>query len=368
MIFLLGKIGFPLISTVWVIFVLRVLLQFLFFADEGALGIVLATGISLLPSTLVLGSLVLSESLFFAGLLASAVILKSTLRWRVRLPTLLAAFIALTEVRNAAFFLMPAFVLGICWNTSVREMIRYRSLLKVGAVFLLFIGTWGSLNLVRSGSVFQPVRGSEPCAHGIAALSEFHFCTKDSLLCALDPERKQLETGKTTIEGLTSLEYSPSSPINQFRTRYGDSAENVCSEYRRIQFHLLRTEMPALFYGLSSRVFSLYGPWEVSEIGIAADAHRPPTVLEHAVDIENKFQFVYQILLFLLIVLLWRGRLQPITVFLLLGSFGYSFGIAYVEPFLLMRYGMIGKMLLLLAFVTWVSGLRRPNGNWSFHP
>lgn len=353
------QLGLPVGSTLAGIGAVEVvLLRQVVIGAFGSIGSwVIAAAFLLYPDFLLIRLSLWSEPGMLLFIAASAVVLGAKRIGNLaKCFSLCCLFLAMSEVRHAAIFLLPGLALATGLSMSGRQKWS-RKFVVISAVTGCFLVAWLTLNLARTGKPLAPTSGSFECVHFIAAYHRVPFCSTapEIPLCQLDADGTWLQQGTGKQPDFISLDrfiFRPESPLN----RLGLTPEGSCEMWGMMRSELLANYKAECARLITSRVVGQFGTFEISERGANVLPEGMSSSLSELDQVLAKHKAYVWPLWLLWICALLRGlrtrRLsEPLVLFCLLGGLGHAAGIALNNPFLGLRYLAIAKYLVSVAAV-----------------
>jgi hypothetical protein len=327
------------------------------------------------PSWIVLRLSLWTEMPFMLTvLLTLATLSLKRLHWPIKVLATALWFFCSLRFRHSGVFLLPGLVagLGFTWGSQRWNF----SPLRAGAAGLAILTVWLVSNYASTGDPLTATQArSRLCKTIVVSLNELPYCqwNPDIPICALDPERKFLNTSSLALKERELIYHDPGwnyvengiSQCDQLaHLHFGQTSPIWIYENTPIPVHdaekwcLLRDEIirqavthaPGRFAGMMAlRMWQQFGAWEWTErwtpVG-PVDASRVAE-LDWALDRWNRAQWVFQGFLVLSSIgflVLRRG--SPVVAYSWLGALGHAAGIALINPFLALRYMAIAKLLI----------------------
>jgi hypothetical protein len=309
------------------------------------------------PEWFQINSSVWSESAFTLWIVIIAFILDRFPARPIR--TLIVAIILpmLYYTRHAGLFLLPAVVLALGLNEGTPwNRFRFSGQKFLAGLGAVLLGCLVS-NYAYTGNALSHVIQASTCIQGLAAMSRFNYCDWGVApqLCALDPQRRWIN-GLPIENSQTLLVLNGSGPLRQFALTH-----DGCPELQEVMTQTLLHQPFGLMALWTKRLVLHFGSWDMTERGNVNEVHLNPEraalkaeaihLLDEALDFSNLLQaWIYIPLLFLATfsLLFWPAKMGPVSVFLILGGISHALGISINNPFQVLRYMLVSKMMIQL--------------------
>jgi hypothetical protein len=309
----------------------------------------------LYPDFLVMRLSIWSEPGIILAMVMMLVLLQSKLLSKyLKFVILCLIFVAMSEMRHAAIFLLPALAIATGLAITSGHKLHVK-LLGIALASGSLLAAWMLLNYNRTGRAFDPTTSSFECAQFITAYHGVPFCSTapDIPLCqkiGTGSELNQALGLRPDFIALDRFIFRPESPLNQLNL----TPEGYCNVWSLIQVELIKNYKIELAQLLFYRIVSQFGNFEISERGANL---RPEGVtnslsfLDHLLASSNLYLWPVWLFWLFALVKSWKSpRLyDPVVIFCLVGALGHAAGIALSNPFLGLRYLAIAKYLVSIA-------------------
>lgn len=349
-----AKVG---IGPFWVMTILGTTFTWLVYLlferrGRGLLGIVAALALLASPTWIMLRAAFWTETLFLLLVAALGLVLSERrwpllVRWAIAIPLWLLSI----EARYAGLFLFPAVVLGLAFAPAGRHW-RF-SPARFVAAGVACLAAWAGVNLLKTGSPVRQGTSSLQCVSLATSFNALPYCTwlPQNAICQADPERRWVNRADQRAAFLTDLQFSADSPLQRLMEQQTEAG--LCRATNEfLVFGAVRHPV-AMASIVGRRLWPFLGPWETTEQWPGFDGRREGPAyrrLEGWLAAERSIQWLYQLVFVVAVAgLLWRGAWEPGIVFFLGGALAHMAGVAATNPFMVLRYMAVTKVMVAVA-------------------
>ena len=285
---------------------------------------------------------------------------------------LLIVFIPLlSQIRYSGFFLLPAGCIALFLLLRKKRLHFRFSKVFIYVISILPMIVWMTINFGVTGHPTKMSRSAVQCKSLLATLADINFCSLRSSvgICILDSDRTFFnDKYKRSTFFRNDLQFSPNSPMIKYEKIYGTSG--VCQVARDSLNELVIEHSFILIWTLMERWIWQFGKWESTEAGhpylLLNDKLMSSSISSMMDRLLVRFQtsfFSGLLLVSSFGVLFLRAARRPEICFLIIGAWTHALGIAFINPFLSLRYMVIHQMMIAIG-VALVLARIYPHGGW----
>lgn len=301
-----------------------------------------------------------SETGFFLLTFFLAWLLSRSQLTPLSLISCLLAFVALCETRHGGLFFLPALAVAITISHSnIGDLLTF--ILKFVFWSSLLLLSWMVLNQYRTGHYATVSHQSVHCKHYLAAYAPLNYCRelRELSICNTREKRRFL---RAYADNVQVLQHNSLSPLNQVDV----TPEHLCQDWQEVKNWIRNGNIGAAANIALSHFIMQLSPWKMAEVGLpqsGAEIEDSRVRLENLTLSSNEIST--WIGLFGLIgasfhLICYRQRSNPVVAFLVFAGLGYAAGIALNNPFSVLRYALVPRLLFVVAGLITLGG-RRPS-------